>query len=112
MDPIKNESNQTLQNAHGASCLEFEPSIPTKFMVGTDRGKPYEVCFVFKNCKHYREETQLFTSLKALTKLLLCSIYWINGLSAATGNHSFFLLADQKKITITIVFYSKSIIKR
>ena len=47
LDPIKNESNQTLQNAHGASCLEFEPSIPTKFMVGTDRGKPYIVCFVF-----------------------------------------------------------------
>ena len=69
MDPIKNESNQTLQNAHGASCLEFEPSIPTKFMVGTDRGKPYIVCFVFKNCKHYREETQLFTSLKALTQV-------------------------------------------
>ena len=38
LDPVKNESNQLLQNAHGASCLEFEPSIPTKFMVGTDRG--------------------------------------------------------------------------
>ena len=39
LDPVKNEANQCLQNAHGASCLEFEPSIPTKFMVGTDRGK-------------------------------------------------------------------------
>ena len=47
LDPIKNESNQTLQNAHGASCLEFEPSIPTKFMVGTDRGKPYILFVLF-----------------------------------------------------------------
>ena len=38
LDPVKNEANQSLQNAHGASCLEFETSIPTKFMVGTDRG--------------------------------------------------------------------------
>ena len=38
LDPVKNESNMALSNAHGASCLEFEPSIPTKFMVGTDRG--------------------------------------------------------------------------
>ena len=38
LDPVKIEANQSLQNAHGASCLEFEPSIPTKFMVGTDRG--------------------------------------------------------------------------
>ena len=41
LDPVKNEANQSLQNAHGASCLEFEPSIPTKFMVGTDRGTYY-----------------------------------------------------------------------
>ncbi|XP_071750143.1 dynein intermediate chain 3, ciliary isoform X2 [Lepeophtheirus salmonis] len=27
-----------IRRAHGASCLEFESTIPTKFMVGTDRG--------------------------------------------------------------------------
>ena len=37
LDPEK-ECND-IQNAHGVSCLEFEPTIPTKFMVGTDRGK-------------------------------------------------------------------------
>ncbi len=25
--------------AQGASCLEYEPTIPTKFMVGTEQGK-------------------------------------------------------------------------
>ena len=35
---MKNEADQRIQNAHGSSCLEFESSIPTKFMVGTDRG--------------------------------------------------------------------------
>ena len=24
--------------AQGASCLEYEPTIPTKFMVGTEQG--------------------------------------------------------------------------
>ena len=38
LDPVKNEADQRIQNAHGSSCLEFESSIPTKFMVGTDRG--------------------------------------------------------------------------
>ncbi len=33
------DGEPNLDNAHGASCLEFEPSIPTKFMVGTDRGE-------------------------------------------------------------------------
>jgi len=37
LDPSKEGAND-LQHAHGASCLEFEPTIPTKFMVGTDRG--------------------------------------------------------------------------
>ena len=36
LDPEKECSD--IQNAHGVSCLEFEPTIPTKFMVGTDRG--------------------------------------------------------------------------
>lgn len=44
LDPVKNEADQRIQNAHGSSCLEFESSIPTKFMVGTDRGS-YQVCF-------------------------------------------------------------------
>ena len=38
LDPSKEGAND-LQHAHGASCLEFEPTIPTKFMVGTDRGR-------------------------------------------------------------------------
>ena len=25
--------------AQGASCLEYEPTIPTKFMVGTEQGE-------------------------------------------------------------------------
>jgi len=37
LDPSR-EGGQETQLAHGASCLEFEPTIPTKFMVGTDRG--------------------------------------------------------------------------
>lgn len=41
---MKNEADQRIQNAHGSSCLEFESSIPTKFMVGTDRGT-YQVLF-------------------------------------------------------------------
>ena len=44
LDPVKNEADQRIQNAHGSSCLEFESSIPTKFMVGTDRGT-YQVLF-------------------------------------------------------------------
>ena len=43
LDPVKNEADQRIQNAHGSSCLEFESSIPTKFMVGTDRGTMYLV---------------------------------------------------------------------
>lgn len=46
LDPVKNEADQRIQNAHGSSCLEFESSIPTKFMVGTDRGT-YLSSFVF-----------------------------------------------------------------
>ena len=38
LDPSKEGAND-IAHAHGASCLEFEPTIPTKFMVGTDRGK-------------------------------------------------------------------------
>lgn len=38
LDPSKEGANE-IQLAHGASCLEYEPTIPTKFMVGTDRGK-------------------------------------------------------------------------
>ena len=49
LDPSKQGSNNTAATTgdvagtvneirHGASCLEYEPTIPTKFMVGTDRG--------------------------------------------------------------------------
>lgn len=38
LDTSKGNGGPSLDKAHGASCLEFEPSIPTKFMVGTDRG--------------------------------------------------------------------------
>ena len=37
LDPVKEEADRKVQNAHGSSCLEFDSSIPTKFMVGTDR---------------------------------------------------------------------------
>ena len=37
LDPSK-EGSAEVSTAHGVSCLEFEPTIPTKFMVGTDRG--------------------------------------------------------------------------
>eukprot|EP00095_Tigriopus_kingsejongensis_P003856 maker-scaffold20_size707684-snap-gene-4.19 protein:Tk03856 transcript:maker-scaffold20_size707684-snap-gene-4.19-mRNA-1 annotation:"axonemal outer arm dynein intermediate chain 1" len=36
LDPVK-DGQPNIDRAHGSSCLEFEPSIPTKFMVGTDR---------------------------------------------------------------------------
>lgn len=42
LDPAK-DGNANLEKAHGASCLEFEPTIPTKFMVGTDRGEQARV---------------------------------------------------------------------
>lgn len=32
------EDEQSLSNALGASCLEYEPTIPTRFMVGTEQG--------------------------------------------------------------------------
>ena len=38
LDPCK-EGTPDLERAHGSSCLEFEPTVPTKFMVGTDRGE-------------------------------------------------------------------------
>ena len=38
LDPSK-EGSAEISTAHGVSCLEFEPTIPTKFMVGTDRGE-------------------------------------------------------------------------
>ncbi len=28
-----------VDQAQGASCLEYEPTIPTKFMVGTEQGE-------------------------------------------------------------------------
>ena len=47
LDPCK-EGTPDIERAHGSSCLEFEPTVPTKFMVGTDRGK---ICVSFqRNC--------------------------------------------------------------
>ena len=44
LDPCK-EGTPDLERAHGSSCLEFEPTVPTKFMVGTDRGETtWEFC--------------------------------------------------------------------
>lgn len=36
LDPTKEE--QSMSRALGASCLEYEPTIPTRFMVGTEQG--------------------------------------------------------------------------
>jgi dynein intermediate chain 2 len=33
------KDDQTMANALGASCLEYESTIPTRFMVGTEQGK-------------------------------------------------------------------------
>ncbi|XP_064216038.1 dynein intermediate chain 3, ciliary isoform X2 [Tribolium castaneum] len=33
------KDDQSMTNALGASCLEYEPTIPTRFMVGTEQGK-------------------------------------------------------------------------
>ena len=49
LDPSKEGAND-LQHAHGASCLEFEPTIPTKFMVGTDRGKKFKIFMHWSGC--------------------------------------------------------------
>ncbi len=38
LDPSR-DGKPDLERAHGASCLEFETTVPTKFMVGTDRGE-------------------------------------------------------------------------
>ena len=32
-------SHFSLYQAQGASCIEYEPTIPTKFMVGTEQGE-------------------------------------------------------------------------
>lgn len=37
LDAAKPEE-QSMANAMGASCLEYEPTIPTRFMVGTEQG--------------------------------------------------------------------------
>lgn len=37
LDPVKGEE-QCLSRALGASCLEYEGTIPTRFMVGTESG--------------------------------------------------------------------------
>lgn len=37
LDAVK-EEEQSLENALGASCLEYETTIPTRFMVGTEQG--------------------------------------------------------------------------
>lgn len=37
LDAVK-EEEQNLSNALGASCLEYETTIPTRFMVGTEQG--------------------------------------------------------------------------
>ncbi|GJQ68712.1 hypothetical protein Trydic_g17247 [Trypoxylus dichotomus] len=37
LDPSKNE-DQVISNAMGVSCLEYESTIPTRFMVGTEHG--------------------------------------------------------------------------
>ena len=46
LDPSK-EGSAEVSTAHGVSCLEFEPTIPTKFMVGTDRGMD---AFTYLSC--------------------------------------------------------------
>ncbi|XP_049779568.1 dynein axonemal intermediate chain 2 [Schistocerca cancellata] len=37
LDPVKSE-DQSLSRALGASCLEYEGTIPTRFMIGTENG--------------------------------------------------------------------------
>lgn len=37
LDPIKGQE-QTLGRSYGAVSLEYEPTIPTRFMVGTEMG--------------------------------------------------------------------------
>ena len=54
LDPAK-DGGADPEKAHGASCLEFETTIPTKFMVGTDRGRIFIVYMVhmysgFRKC--------------------------------------------------------------
>ena len=36
---IKKDDQGSTAKAQGASCLEYEPTIPTKFMVGTEQGQ-------------------------------------------------------------------------
>lgn len=38
LEPNKNQEDQVISNAMGASCLEYEATIPTRFMVGTEHG--------------------------------------------------------------------------
>lgn len=39
LDVVKNSFDvQSMANAYGVCSLEFEPTIPTRFMVGTENG--------------------------------------------------------------------------
>lgn len=42
MDPIKTDE-QVMSRSYGVSVLEYETTMPTKFMVGTDMGMVF-VC--------------------------------------------------------------------
>ena len=41
LDPRVKEDEGSTEKAQGASCLEYEPTIPTKFMVGTEQGNVF-----------------------------------------------------------------------
>lgn len=41
LDPIKGQE-QSLSRSFGAICLEYEPTIPTRFMVGTEMGNSFK----------------------------------------------------------------------
>lgn len=41
LDPRLKEEDGSTENAQGATCLEYEPTIPTKFMVGTEQGNVF-----------------------------------------------------------------------
>lgn len=58
LDPIKIEQPE-LARAHGVSVLEYEPTIPTKFMVGSEHG------MVFNCNKKWKQPTD-----KILAKVL------------------------------------------
>lgn len=61
LDLVRFGEDQQLSRAQGASCLEYEPTIPTRFMVGTEHG-----CVINGNRKGKNHMEKLVSKIKTV----------------------------------------------